>query len=173
MTTYPIALRKKSMIHRQGTKEYHQVLITNGDGKALLIQRWGKRNTEGQMQVVAYNTTGAAVSEFDKKDRQKRSNGYEHDSSRDTIVECADEFEFRKKLGHIYLHKLGPKNLEHIAPGADTSNVVDAEEPPVFDPNGRVVRKGYEPRHKFTDFVEPPKPTVESQVAENENWGLW
>lgn len=173
MPVYPIALRKKSMLHRQGTKEYHQVLITNGEGKAVLIQRWGKRNTEGQMSVEAFHGTERAVEKFDHKDRDKRRNGYEHDPSRDTIVECKDETEFRKKLGHIYLHKLGPANLEHIAPGADTSNVKDPEPPPEFDRNGRVVRKGYEPKHKFDGFVEPPKPTVEQQVAENENWGLW
>jgi predicted DNA-binding WGR domain protein len=173
MPVYPIALRKKSMLHRQGTKEYHQVLITNGEGKAVLIQRWGKRNTEGQMSVQTYDDAYQAVGMFDAKDRDKKRNGYEHDPARDTIVECKDEAEFRKKLGHIYLHKLGVANLEHIAPGADTSNVKDPEPPPQFDANGKVVRKGYQPKHTFTDFVEPAKPTVAEEVAQNENWGMW
>lgn len=173
MPVYPIALRKKSMLHRQGSKEYHQVLITNGEGRAVLIQRWGKKGAEGQMSVEAFDGTERAVEKFDAKDRDKRRNGYEHDPARDTISECVDEAEFRRKLGPVYLHKLGPKNLEHIAPGADASNVKDPDPPTEFDSNGRVVRKGYQPKHTFTDFVEPPKPTVEDHVRENENWGLF
>ncbi|UIN38314.1 WGR domain-containing protein [Methylobacterium oryzae] len=173
MPVYPIALRKKSMLHRQGTKEYHQVLIVNGEGRAVVIQRWGKKNAEGQMRVDAFHHSDAAVAEFESKDRDKKRNGYEHDPARDTIVQCDDEADFRKKLGILYLSKLGPDNLEHIAPGADTTGVRTPDPQPEFDRDGKIVRKGYQPRHKFTDFVEPAGPSVADEVAHNENWGTW
>lgn len=173
MPIYPIALRKKSMLHRQGTKEYHQVLITNGEGRALLINRWGKKNTEGQMKVDVFQDVGQAIEMFDAKDRDKKRNGYDHDPARDAIVQAEDEAEFRKKLGVLYLAKLGADNLEHIAPGADTTGVRAPDPLPEFDREGKIVRKGYQPRNKFTDFIEPAGPSVADEVAHNENWGSW
>jgi predicted DNA-binding WGR domain protein len=174
MPVYPIALRKKSMLHRQGTKEYHQVLITNGEGRALLIQRWGRKNAEGTMDFDTFSDSGTAVRAFDQKDREKRARGYDHDPARDTIVECADEAEFRRKLGRMYLFKAGAANLDFISPGIDTTGVEEADPYPFETTrDGRVVRKGFQPKHTFTDFVEPAQPSVEEQVAENELWGMF
>lgn len=176
MSVFPIAIRKKSMLHRQGTKEYHQVLVVTGDDRAMLIQRWGKKNTWGDMKTEVFRDVGQASAAFEAKDREKRSGrgGYENDASRDTIVECNDEAEFRAKLGRQYFFKAGANNLDFIVPGIDTEGV-EFVTPSEFEEvaPGRVVRKGYQPRHTFTDFEKPHVPTVEEQVADNPDWGMF
>ncbi|MCP1540031.1 WGR domain-containing protein [Methylorubrum extorquens] len=175
MTVYPIAIRKKSMLHRQGTKEYHQVLIVNGEGRAVLVQRWGKKNTTGQMKVETFERSEMAVTSFEMKDSEKRSHrgGYEHDAGRDNLIECANAAEFAKALGPHLRFNMGAANLLHVAPDLDVSGVKEPDPVPEFDRDGKVVRKGYQPKHVFKDFVDPAAPTVEEEVAANPNWGSW
>lgn len=176
MSVFPIAIRKKSMLHQQGTKEYHQVLVVTGDNRGMLMQRWGKKGAWGQMSTEVFRDVGQATAAFENKDREKRSgrSGYRHDPARDTIVECNDEAEFRAKLGRQYFFQAGANNLDFIVPGIDTTGV-ETVTPAEFEEvaPGRVVKKGYQPKHEFKDFVEPPKPTVEDQIAENPNWGMF
>ena len=191
MPTFPIVVRKKSMLHRQGTKEYHQVLVTNADDKALVIHRWGKARTEGQMKAIQFETGRGGFALFDEKDREKDAEPREfvfinYFFSRLTFTNQVGDPSGLKgvslgpignpvgPMGRLYMTMACGGNLNHVCPELDTAGV---KEPEVAEyeeiANGGFVRKGYQPKQRFDGFIEPPKPTIADKIAQDADWGSW
>ncbi|AMB48234.1 WGR domain-containing protein [Methylobacterium sp. AMS5] len=166
---YPIAVRKLTMQHRTHEKDYHQVLICTNEGRSVVINRWGKRGAKGQMEIKRFGTIKEATAALESKNRDKQKGGYVHDRSKDNLVQCNDEAEFKKAVGTLYWFEM-KSDLVFLVPNIPTDGMKDPDLP-TWEPdgNGGIVHKGYQPKHKYVE----PEPTVEEKVAENELWGSW
>lgn len=122
---YPITIKRQSgrADSVSGGKDYHLVLITLADGRAMLITRFGKKDTWGTgFNVSTFDRISPALIAYDSKYRAKIGRNYD-DILIDTQVSCADSHEFRKALGEQYWAKIGKEKLEWISPNLDTTGV--------------------------------------------------
>lgn len=167
---FPFAIRKVSLEHRGGTKEYHLVCIQSKDSKSgpsLLIKRWGKKGTWGQVQFIRGNAF-EVEDEFTKIQRQKEGRGYDVTSENRNGAEDIDGL--RKVLGPGYWRDMG-KELPYLMPGKDPSAFKGARAAvePRFDDDGNPT--GAEPpKPKLIDDLPPPK-TREELIESNPLWG--
>lgn len=168
MSVFPIIVRKVTMKHRTHEKDYHQVLICTNDDRSLVINRWGKRGAKGQLEFNRHADPASAVAGFETKQSTKRRDGYVHESSADKIFETHDEAELRKAIGLLYWGEM-KSELEWLVPGIDTAGAKDPDLPTWAEEDGKLVHKGYQPKHKFIEA----EPTVEDQIADNANWGMF
>lgn len=164
MTTFTI--NKVSMRHRGGSKEYHLLAVTNHDtGKGVIVNRWGKVGSWGQMKTERKTATRVNNMLFDKI-REKEARGYISTSTNN--YECKSVEEARSTLGVQYWAQMGALNLDHVFPGIDTTGVREAK-PTVWKelPSGKFVADDT-PLHSM--------PSAEEELAEkksNPNWGLF
>ena len=171
MSIYPITVKKQSgrADSVSGGKDYHLVLITLADKRALFITRFGKKGTWGSgFQVERYDTKFDAESAYTAKHRAKLCKAYD-ELIIDTKQVCADWAEFRKALGEQYWNKIGAGNLEWILPGADTKGVREEKTKEWVVNEGGKYRLKEEPKRLVPEVVE----TVEDRVKETSNWGMF
>lgn len=79
---FPVTVSHIHMPHSAGTKEYSQLLIERSDGRACLIQRWGKVGAYGETKELI-NEGHSFRREFDAKSREKNARGYK---AKDTML---------------------------------------------------------------------------------------
>jgi len=162
--SFPITIVRKSLRYRMGNKDYHGVLLTNADKKAVLIFRWGKAGQWGQMKVEAFDNAEAAEREFESKLRAKEAKGYDNELL--NRVDTADNVaELQSVLGASYWSNIGKKNLDHICEGAPTAGVKDEPPEPA---EWEKVGDRYVPKDR-----KPKEPTVEELAAADPEWGTW
>lgn len=160
--SYPVIVQKLSLKHRLGSKEYHIVLIANANG-GLIVNRWGKTGTWGQMQTD-FHLSDAAKSAFEAKRREKEGRGYHEE--RITTVVCDDYDAFNKALGPQYMMQIGGDNLNRIVPGI---SIVGSREvkPRIWD----------EKAGRYADHtpktIPEPETTIEEHISRNANWGAF
>ena len=167
MSIYPITVRKVTLGHRQGTKEYHLALIETDDGRAVLINRWGKVGQWGQMAIEA-GTADECGRALQQKRNEKEGRGYGYDPTKDKTAKSLDLPSFKKVLGDGYFYKLGA-HMKHLDPDADATGVREPVESEYEDEAGRLVHKGYQPKHT-PKIVEPTPAEIN---AGNPDWGTW
>lgn len=175
---FPMTIVKKSgrapSAGRAGSgKDYHLILITTADGRALYINRWAKKGQWGTGWLCDYYQVAAdARDEFRRKHREKIEREY-----REILVEkeikVLDEASLRKELGHQYVAAIGKERWAQLLPGADTSGMKDGQVDAEFelDAKGKWVRKE-RARKLVAEVPEPPQP-IEDRIATNPNWGTW
>lgn len=168
---YPISIQRRTLSFEQGrsSKEYHIIYIETAGGRALVINRWGRKGSWGQMQVFAFSKLTEAASYAAEKEREKIGKGYSV-SAVPPVQVCADEYDFRMRLGPQYIANLNPDNLRFLlGEDVDTTGVRERENPEFEQtPDGRWVRK-----EKPLNTIKDPEPTVEEQVSRNPLWGLF
>lgn len=169
---FPFKIRKVSLRHRGGTKEYHFVSIRSADpskGPSLAIFRWGKAGSWGQLSFDRGNVFGVEDA-CEKKLREKEGRGYS--VSKDATVEVNDLAALKTSLGVGYWGSLG-EHIDYLLPGAADAEKrgVRTPDPPRFDENGNPTGLARKPKL----IEEPPEaePTVEDRVAQNPNWGMF
>lgn len=161
--TFPIQIRKITMDHRTGTKQYHLVLITSAsaDGVEVTLLRWGKTGAWGQVQAER----GRAA--FIAKLREKQDRGY--NVTKENIVDATDEADFKLKIGAGYLAH-AKDFYDQIIPGGDTTGM-KAAKPIVFEKreDGSFTVKEDDARL----IKESEEDKVRQKIGENPSWGSW
>jgi len=172
MSVFPITIIRESLRHRQGTKAYHLLRIMTASGPALTINRWGKTEAWGEIQIVRHDSMAQATTAYNQEKREKEGRGYSvYMMARS---DNADDFEeFKKVLGPQYFSQLGVDNLRHLSPDFDTTGV---REPPletewVKDEKTGKVRPAGIDTSKY--HVPEPEPTVEDKRVKNPMWGMF
>lgn len=138
MSEFPITIESVSLRHNNGLKGYHVKLIKTNQDKALVVLRFGKTGTYGQLKIERYDATEEADSFFTRKISERMSKGYsiKTDCDPGLIITCENIDEFSKKIGRATMPKIGASNLKHIFPDMDVSRIPEALEP-TTDENGR------------------------------------
>lgn len=161
-----ISIRKVSLRHRSGTKEYHLLLIQNGHtGTGVLVNRWGKAGAWGQMKTEKGSTNDCAKN-YSAKLHEKESRGYNIYS--DKHENFSDAESAKGFIGVTYWPQIGPDNLLHVFPGIDVSGVRE-----VKPANWKETKDG---KWERDDKPEHSMPSKEDEIAEakaNPNWGLF
>lgn len=161
-----ILIRKVSMQHRGGTKEYHLLSVRNTTtGKAILVTRWGKTGTWGQMKTEKGTETDVSRA-FDAKFDEKSGRGYRITNEKNASAANADEAQHI--IGITYWPQIGAANLEHVLPGVDTTGVREAKPATWKETKDGKWERDDKPEHSM--------PTKEDEIAEakaNPNWGLF
>lgn len=133
---YPINVRSISLDHQGGTKSYHLYLIQNADGKAVVINRWGKTGQLGELKAETYDNVPNAERAFEKKESEKSRKGYRHVGVPKN-ASAANPGELARQIGIPIFNKMGAKAVNHLDPGYDTSKMRDAE-PNRLNEDGRL-----------------------------------
>lgn len=160
MSTFPIKCQKLTMDHRGGTKSYHLLQLTNTDGEAILVKRWGKTGAFGQMDVRRGNAHDMA-SLWNAIHREKTSGlkGYEPGEIKGFNAMTEDEL---KKFVTVPLWtKLGADNIKHVIPEASAIGVKDPE----------VIEWGEDGKPVPKKPLEMPD--TENRTKTNPNWGMF
>lgn len=167
MSSYPMIVVKRSgrANSRSGGKDYHLVLITTADNKAIYIERYGRARQWGHgWKCRPYEDGGAAAEEFAKKARQKFDGEYTEE-----IVNRADKVgtaaELQTAIGPQYIAQIGRAML-HLDPDFDVSRLKDTQPDTEFDSDGRV-----KPRAR--KVLETPPESVEDRATTTPMWGIW
>jgi predicted DNA-binding WGR domain protein len=173
-------LSRRTMRHRQGSKEYHFLAIENVEKDvALVVLRWGKTGAWGQMQVHVGNRD-KIQDLFLKKTREKEKGGYTQIANNSTEVSRVEEV---KKLATLpYWSKLGADNIKKVMPEADTKGVTDPVELTDDDfeegPDGKIRKKHKIKEHP--DFVETEATRAARELREAQElqakdplWGMF
>jgi hypothetical protein len=165
---FPMTIVKQS--GRAVTKDYHLILITTADGRALYINRWAKKSQWGNGWFCEhYADAEEARTAYNKKHREKLQGEYSThfiDSTKDVF----DEAQLRKALGPQLINAIGGPKWAELLPGVDTSGMKDGQHEAQWDEGaGRYSERA---RKLVAEVPEPPEP-IEDRVAENSNWGIW
>lgn len=161
-----ITIRKLSMQHRGGTKEYHLLLVANSEnGKGLLVSRWGKTGAWGQMKTEK-GTESDATRAFHAKFDEKSTRGYRTTADKTDGVHTYEEA--AKIIGMTYWPQLGAHNLEHVFPGVDTAGVREAKPATWKETKDGKWERDDKPEHSM-----PSKDDELAEAKSNPNWGLF
>lgn len=167
---YPIKIERMTLAYEQGrsAKEYHIVQINMANGRSVVITRWGRKGSWGQMLAAPFDKFEGACHFADEKRRDKQNKGYRVTSS--GAVDCVDEYKFRSVLGPQYVTNIGPDILKFILGDEVDTTGVRMRENPEFEQtaDGRWVRK-----EKPLNTIKDPEPTLEEQVSRNPLWGMF
>lgn len=156
-------IRKVSMKHQSGTKEYHLVLIATG-AVQICFQRWGKAGSWGQLAIVTEN----AGVEFGKKIREKQGRGY--NTTLDRTDSAISEEEFRVKIGPGYLAHMKDVYLTLFPGSSFDVSALKSARPTEFTKEGDRYVPVEDPRRLI---VESEEDKIAQKVAQNPNWGSW
>lgn len=168
---FPINMHKRKLVHKGGMKEYHTVILLTDDDRALVIRRWCKVKSWGQMEVECFSDREVGSNAFFAKIEEKSKRGYVVDPG--ISHEVLDLSDLKRILGAQYWAQLGPENAEWLIPGVDTTGI---KAPPMAtwektDKTGRYKR--VEPPLLTIEQPPPREPTIDERVAQNPNWGMF
>jgi hypothetical protein len=168
---FPMTVLKQS--GRASTKDYHLILITTADGRALYINRWAKKSQWGSGWFCEhYADAEVARADFNKKYREKLKGEYT-DHFINSTKDVHSEAELRKALGHQLIQAIGGPKWARLIPGADTSGLKDGQEEVVWVQQADGTHRPREKQRRLVEDVpEPPEP-IEERIATNPNWGIW
>jgi hypothetical protein len=146
---FPITIEKRSgrAPSSSGGKDYHLILITTNDHRAMTIARWAKKDQWGHgWDCKTYHDPRDARRFFEEKSRAKFTGEY-HRPLINGTTEARDSEELRRIVGDQYWQKI---------PSSDLTFLLKQEigAPPIPS----------EPE------VEVP---VEENIRNNANWGLF
>lgn len=166
---FPMTVLKQSgrAPSTSGGKDFHLILITTNDGRALYINRWGKARQWGNGWKCEHYVSASDAREAYRKKRREKLEGDYRDHIVDKSVIANDEAELRKCLGAQLVAAIGAEKWAQLLPGADTSGLkAGAVETDENDPGLRINRR--DPK-----LVEQPKETVEDRIKSNPLWGMF
>lgn len=129
MIVYPAEVYKVYLEHQGGTKFYELTRVVMGNEASLVIRRFGKVKTFGEVIVTRFSNLTAADKEFSKLFKEKTSGRKGYKLSRDVEQDAVDLNELRILVGRGLFAKLSPEDLKHIDPAIDTSGVRDTDKP--------------------------------------------
>lgn len=161
-----VVFRRITAVHRGRTKTYQLTIITTDTGRGMLIKRWGKVGTFGQMSVEVGDARSIRH-QFDAKYREKFDGEYTVDLD-DELTKVTSVDELKRVLTLPVWYKLGAANIAFLFPEEDTTDVRAPEEIKWMKVDDRYV---VEPK--------PPMPmpvkeeTIEDKVAANPLWGAF
>jgi predicted DNA-binding WGR domain protein len=127
MNHYPITVESQSFNHKGGTKSYHLMLIKTNDGRAVVINRWGKTGAFGEMEVKEFTSIPEALKRWQAKERDKTRNGYGPIGPTKSVVAAAPA-ELTKAIGLATFNKMGAKAVKHLDDGWDTAGMRELDE---------------------------------------------
>ncbi len=137
MSVYPITSKTISYNHQGGTKSYHLHLIQAANGNCVVINRWGKTGSVGEMKIATFDSPIKAQRAFDKKETEKGRNGYRQvGPARETSAKDASELV--KAVGNVYFNKIGASAVRHLDPDFDTTGMRENDDPR-WDEEGRAI----------------------------------
>lgn len=178
MSTYPITVSTVNLKHRGGTKFYTFLLAQTADGKGLLIKRYGKVGTFGQIIEERYDTYKGAEKAFEKTFDEKTSGrkGYEVDGATRELT-VSGPGDLLTVFGRMLWPKLSAATVKHLDPSYDTTGRREPD-PPRFGEDGEYLGEP-EPRTLSPEEVETAKQAAIDEekakraaiYAENENFG--
>lgn len=163
--SFPVTVEKTRLEHNAGTKAYFIVVITTSSGRSLVINRWGKVGTWGQMKVERFEKILDAKKTAALKHGQKIGNGYILEKTEKRTAENEDDL---KRVLGSYWPYMGRDNLLWLELDVDVSEVRDPVSTEWEKKNGRYVPK--DPKRRM---IEEPEKSVEEKIADNSNWGMF
>lgn len=129
------------MIHEGGTKEYRIIFLSNLDnGNSLVIRRFGKIGTWGQVKVDMFSSVSIADGEVSGLIKSKTGRGYQFKKDPESTTLTGGK-SFMGRL-MMYIPKMGYKNLDHLVGeghGLETMDPEDIEF--VVDKEGKYRKK--------------------------------
>lgn len=167
MSVYPITIRFISMEHKGGTKSYNLAHIVAADSRSVVVNRWGKTGTFGDIKASHFRKEeyGKADKALTAKYREKLGNGYAE--TNDRFVSASDETELRRALGRMLFIKLGASTIKWLDPNIDVSGLKDAEHPS-YDEDGYKVdnARRVDPRELERQLEAQKRAETEAAAAE-------
>src|SRR5437879_830114 len=122
MSTYPMDFQKLSWIHKGGTKkEYHIILVVNGDGRATVIRRFGKSKAATNVLAEIHSIQAEGERSVEGHIRERAKKGYELVGQSSGQIQ--DAAEMVQVCGRIIFPKLGPAVVKSMDPAFDTSRM--------------------------------------------------
>ncbi|WP_276122587.1 WGR domain-containing protein [Pararhizobium qamdonense] len=135
--SYPLDFAHYALEFSDGgrsNKHYNATLLIAPNGMSILVKRWGKIGSIGEMKVEKFAIQKKAESEFEKIVQSKLGKGYETRSH--NMKQINAEGELRMAFGPAVWPKLPGSALEHVLPGFDTAGRKELGETR-FDENGK------------------------------------
>lgn len=165
--TYPVEFSQVRLEYTDGgrsNKFYVLTLLSNSDGKTVLLRRFGKNAVGAFGELVAQNFPSAAHGEkaFEKLFREKTGKGYS--VIKNDNATAKDESELRLKVGPAVWPKLPPSVVTHLDLGLDVSGRKELEQPR-FDENGKFLGD-QKPRTFTREEIEAQRALEAQQAAE-------
>lgn len=168
---------RRTLLHAQGTKEYHLLsVVNNKTGRALVVFRWGKKGSWGQMQVQT-GTISAIRKLYQEKTHEKEKGRY--NQTNDTAIKAETDADVKRLVTPPYWAKLGSDNIKYVMPDADVTGI---EEPQVVEFDEELDGK-FKVKHRIKehpDFVEDEAVKAQRQLEEAKNrqkadplWGMF
>lgn len=135
MSGQKYVLKRTSLKHRGGTKEYHLVLIVTPQQTGILIRRFGKVGAFGEVMVEQFNNALVAEANYCQLLLKKTAERKGYSKTVSNSTEC-DFDELQKRIGRPLWAKLSPANIRFLNADADVTGVREPD-PPRFDEEGR------------------------------------
>lgn len=131
MSAYPIGVKRLMLEHKGGTKFYEITMIDNcvGRGNSLVVFRWGKVGTYGDIQVHQVSSLDGAEDLRRRKRYEKEGRGYRAMPSPASRREIFKREELAGVVGPLIFSRLGAENVNFIDPDFDTTGMKAAEKP--------------------------------------------
>ncbi|QIG75644.1 WGR domain-containing protein [Rhizobium phage RHph_Y2_17_1] len=138
--SYPIDFSQIALVYSDGNRSnkfYNVSLAIAESGMAIIVRRWGKTGTAGEMKIERFAIAKKAMAEFEKLVEQKISrSGYEVKSN--DSKQIADQNELRMAIGPAVWPRIPGPDLQHILPTMDVTGRPTELKPPRFsEENGR------------------------------------
>lgn len=125
---YPISIESMVLEHKGGTKSY-RVTVIESERVHMVVCRWGKVGTVGQIKVDTFNSTDKFDEFAEQKIREKFARGYQVDPRVDPKPQSVSNFSaLRAALGRPLMSQLGPNDLLAIDPNAEVKGVKERQD---------------------------------------------
>lgn len=156
---------RHSMRHRQQTKEYNFLVIHNTEtDKALVMFRWGKTGTLGQVDVHT-GTQDQMTDLYLNKVKEKQGRGYstQHEGS-GSVVGVSD---VQRLVTAPIWTKLGAANIQYVMPTANITGVPEAPPKPLEESDFEQDKNGnWRKRHTIKPMEEIVETEEQKQARE-------
>ena len=136
MSDFNILLTYMHLTHKAGSKDYDCYLLTdNIRGHHLVVFRYGKVGSAGQIIVQRFTDAIKASGFIDKKIADKRAHGYSSAPIK-TDIRIESTAELSSGVGRSTFLRRGKDNLEWLHPNIDVTGVSLTAAAPLIDENG-------------------------------------
>jgi hypothetical protein len=174
-TIFPIRVKKESgrTPPHIGNKDYHLVLIETNDERALVINRFGRARTWGQMQVQRNDIADNGRKFYDLKRRQKLKGDYTVEIAPLKQTFCKDAKELRAALGEQYWNNIGSGHLAWLIPGVDTKGVREDADDSVTETEAGFGKRVKEEKRRIIPEEPKVEESAEQRATTNPIWGMF
>jgi predicted DNA-binding WGR domain protein len=171
---FPMTVKKESgrAASSSGGKDYHLLMISSSDGRAIVVNRWGRKGQWGTgWSCKYYDDASEARSDYKEKYKQKLGRDYsEHFLNRNDTAQDLDEL--KKHLGRQYVATIG-KTLGELVTGMDTTGLRETEPESEFAEDANGNWRKVDKQRRTLEPAKPEEPKVVDLVKQNSNWGTW